>query len=275
MVTARLRAFLSAWRLALQIVGLTFRAELEYRWNFLTNVCFGIAWQVSTIVFATVLLGRFPGMGGWSARAVLMVASLRMLTHGLFALFFDRHFQLATLVQEGRLDAFLLRPMPVYRQVLLSVFPTNALGDLLVGISMFAGATASINLHWTPLRIAYISAAVVGGTLMEGAIFTAISSLQLHFPSASHWSLWTEELMGTFGNYPLNFLPSLAAGALTYILPLAFIAYFPVAVLTDHTRGLGVPAVLVLAAPLIGLISFVASRLLWNASLRRYTGVSG
>jgi ABC-2 type transport system permease protein len=81
--------------------------------------------------------------------------------------------------------------------------------------------------------------------------------------------------MGTFGNYPLKILPAGISASLTFVLPLAFIAYFPVAVLTGHASGLGVPSMLAAAAPAVGAASFVGSRILWNASLRRYKGVNG
>jgi len=271
----RFGAFVAAWRVALRIAGLSFRAEIQYRSNFLSSIALGVAWQLSVIVFATVLLGRFSSMDGWPSHIVLLIASMRMLSHGLYVLFFDRAYHLAVLVQEGRLDAFLLRPMPVYRQVQLAAFPTNALGDLLVGASMFTGAVLTVNLHWTLPRILYLTAAVIGGTLMEGAIFTALSSGHLHFSSSSAWSTWIEELFGMFGNYPLDFLPRLVGALFTFVLPLAFIAYFPVAALTGHTSGIGVPAAVALASPVIGLAAYIASRLLWAMSLRRYTGVTG
>jgi ABC-2 type transport system permease protein len=271
----RWRAFAAAWILALRITGLCFRAALEYRADFVTSVAFGVAWQASIIVFATVLLGSFPGMGGWPRHAVLLIAAMRMLSHGLYALIFDRNDYLTMLVQDGRLETFLVRPMPVYRQVQLSIFPTNALGDLLVGTSMFTWAVQVIDLHWTPARIAYLAAALIGGVLMEAAIATTLASFLLHFPATSAWHIWIEELLGTFGNYPLSFLPRLMSNALTYILPLAFIAYLPAAVLTHHTGGLNVPAALAAVAPLISLAVFIVSRLLWNARLRRYSGVTG
>jgi ABC-2 type transport system permease protein len=271
----RVRAFVTAWRIALRIIGVSFRAELQYRSNFLSSIALGIAWQVSVIVFATVLLGNFTDMGGWPSGAVLLLASMRMLSHGVYALLFDRSHRLGVLVQEGRLDAFLIRPMPVYRQVQLAEFPTNALGDLLVGASMFTGAVTTIDLHWTPLRILYLTAGLIGGTLMEAAVFTALSSAHLHFPSSSAWSTWIEEIFGMFGSYPLSFLPRPVGALFTFVLPLAFIAYFPAAELTGHTDGLTVPSVVALASPAIGLGAFVAARLLWNVSLRRYTGVTG
>jgi hypothetical protein len=39
--------------------------------------------------------------------------------------------------------------------------------------------------------------------------------------------------------------------------------------------GLGVPWLVAAAAPAIGTASYAGSRILWNASLRRYRGVNG
>ncbi|MDX6330075.1 MAG: viologen exporter family transport system permease protein [Streptomycetaceae bacterium] len=267
--------FFADWRVARRIIGVNFRARAEYRAEFLMGIGIGVIWQVSIIVFATVLLGRFPGMGGWPSDAVLLIASMRMFSHALHVLFFGRVTYLASLVQEGMIDGYLLRPMPVHRQVQLAFFPTNAIGDVLVGVSMFTGAVVNIHLEWTPLRIGYVIAGILGGMLVEAAVFTALSSFQLHFPAASYWSSWTEELLATFGNYPLKILPGVVSGAFTVLLPLAFIAYFPAAVLTGHTSGLGVPGAVAAASPLIGLAAYVGSRYLWNWSLRHYSGVNG
>jgi ABC-2 type transport system permease protein len=117
-------------------------------------------------------------------------------------------------------------------------------------------------------------ATIIGGTLLEAAIYTAISSLHLHFPTSVAWSEWVEELMGTFGNYPLSFLPRIVTNAFTFVLPMAFIAYFPAAILTGHSTQLGVPQALAVAAPAVGLAAFIGARMLWNASLRHYTGVT-
>ena len=268
-------SFLDAWRVALRIMGRIVRSYMEFRVEFSLTVAIGAIWQMSVIVFATVLLGRFSGMGGWSTDAVLLLVGLRMLAHALYVLFFGRISGLTDIVQEGLMEAYLLRPMPVYRQVQLTYFPNNAIGDLVVGISLSTAAISRTQVHWTAPRIAFLVAAVTGGVFMDAAIFTALSSAALHYPAASYWSSWIEELMGTFGSYPLKILPGVVNAMFTFLVPLAFVAYLPTAVLTGNTHGLGGPVALAVVSPLIGVLAFLLSRRLWNWSLSHYTGVNG
>jgi ABC-2 type transport system permease protein len=269
------RRFSSGWRLALRITRLNVRARLEYRAEFLLTVLTGLIWQTSILVFASVLLVRFPGMGGWTSPQVLLIASMRMTSHALFILLFGRVLWITGLVQLGSIEAFLLRPLPVYRQVQLSMFSVNAIGDLLVAATLTFMAVARFDLPWTPARVALLVAGLAGGLLVEAAVHTAISAFGLHLGGTVYWSSWTEELMATFGNYPLNILPKVAQVALTYVLPIAFLAYLPASLVTGQSQGRVVPALVVALIPLVGLAAFVGSRYFWNASLRRFQGVSG
>jgi ABC-2 type transport system permease protein len=137
------------------------------------------------------------------------------------------------------------------------------------------GALSRSHLDWTAGRVAYLIAALLGGMLLEAALFTTVASASLRFPSADYWSRWVEDLLGTFGNYPLNVLPRAVGGFLTYGLPLAFVAFLPAAVLTGHGHDIGVPYWLAASSPHVGLLLYLAARLLWRWSLGHYTGVNG
>lgn len=265
----------NAVRIAWRITRLNFRAQLEYRTEFLMMIAIGAVWQVSVIVFATVLLSRFTGMGGWDSSDVLLIPATRMLAHGLFVLILGRVHGLGRHIQEGRIDGYLLRPMPVHRQIQLQFFPTNAIGDLTVATGLMVGALGRSHLDWTAGRTTYLIVAVLGGMLMEAALFTVVAAASLRFPAAGYWGFWLEELLGTFGSYPLNVLPRAVGGFLTYGLPLAFVAYFPAAVLTGHGHQTGAPYWLAAASPLLGAVAYLLSRLLWRWSLGHYTGVNG
>jgi ABC-2 type transport system permease protein len=274
-VPAIISRWRAAWFIAARITRLNVRARLEYRGDFVMALLMGLAWQSSVLVFAGVLLARFPGLGGWTQGGVLLIASMRLLSHGIYVAAFGNLWLMSTLVQEGRIDGYMLRPLPVYRQVLLAEFPMNALGDTMAAFLLFGLALAKLHLAWTPARAGYLAAGVAGGTLVEAAIQTVVSAVAFRLTVGLPWLVWVDSLISTFGSYPLKVLPGAARSILTFVLPVAFIAYLPAAVITGRVAGSGVPGWLAAASPAAGLVLFTAARMLWNWALRRYESIGG
>jgi ABC-2 type transport system permease protein len=251
------------------------RGRLEYRVDFALGIFLGILWQSSILVFATVLLTRFPRLDGWTRGAILLMVAMRLLSHGLYVMCFMNVSMVPYIIQEGRIDGYLLRPMPVFRQVMLSRFQINAFGDLSVACTIFAISVPQVDITWTVAKGGYIAAAVLGGMLMEAAVQTAISSFSLRGATTSVWMHWVDDLMAAFGNYPLSIFAWPLRAVLTFGVPLAFIAYLPAAAVTGNTTGAGLPPLVAALAPAIGLGAFVAARLLWRRNLNRYVGIGG
>jgi ABC-2 type transport system permease protein len=269
------RRFLGEWRTALRITAISFRARTQYRGDFITALAMGLAWQTSVFVFATVILTRFPGLGGWSSGGVLLIVAIRMLSHGGMVLVFNSLIMIPYMVQQGALDAYLIRPMPVYRQVLLYTFPLNALGDSFSALLLFAFAITRVHLAWTPLMALYLVAAVIGGVLLEAAIQTFVSILAFRFTIPIAVFMWFDRMIATFGNYPFSILPLAARAFLTYLLPVAFVAYLPAAVLTGRVASAGVPGWLAYASPAAGPLLYILARYAWYRALRHYESVGG
>jgi len=58
---------------------------------------------------------------------------------------------------------------------------------------------------------------------------------------------------------------------LTFVLPIAFVAYFPATVLLGRTDALSVPAWLAALAPLVGALLFTAAYTFWRHQIRHYS----
>jgi ABC-2 type transport system permease protein len=269
------QGFLREWRIALRITAVNFRARVEYRGDFVTALAMGLAWQTSVLVFATVLLTRFPGLGGWTSGGVLLIVAIRLLSHGAWVLVFNPLMMIPYIVEQGALDGYLIRPMPVYRQVLLYAFPLNALGDSFSALLLFAFAVSRVHLNWTPLTALYLVAAVAGGTFLEAAVQTAVSTLAFRGPIPLAVYMWFDRMIATFGNYPFSIFPLAARVVLTYVLPIAFVAYLPAAVLTGRAASTGVPVLLAYLSPAAGPVLYVLARYAWYRALKRYESVGG
>lgn len=263
-------------RVVRKVTALNLHARMEYRADFVISVFFGIIWQTSTLMFASVLLTRFKnGLGDFPSSGVLLLIGLRLLSHGLYVLVFSNLGWLPRLVDEGRMDGYFLRPVPVFTQLLISQFNVNAIGDLAVGASTLGFAIAFIDVHWTFARALYLAAAVVGGFLLEAALQLMLSCLLLRSPGSRVLGSWVDELMSTFGNYPLSIVPKFVQGLFTFLLPLAFVAYFPAEVVLGIAPRHGAMSIVVHWSPIVGFALFLVARKVWNYSLRHYATAGG
>lgn len=251
------------------------RARLEYRTDFVLDILFGILWQSSTLAFASILLTRFSSLGGFPSQGVLLIVGMRLMSHGLYVLAFDNITFLARLVNDGRLDGYLLRPMPLLVQVLISEFRVSAVGDFTVGLTVGGVAVTVSSVHWTVPAVLFGVAAVIGGMFVEAAVQLTLSCLLLRTPATWVLGNWVDRIMGTFGNYPLSVFPPLLRGLFTFVLPLAFIAYLPVLVLLGRTPSNSIDRWLAYGSPVVGIVLFLAAARLWSWSLRYYRSVGG
>ena len=73
-----------------------------------------------------------------------------------------------------------------------------------------------------------------------------------------------------FTNYPITIYPKAIQILLTFILPFAFINFYPASLLLGKAVPEGFPAVLPYLTPVVGIICFTLSVLLWNWGLKHY-----
>jgi ABC-2 type transport system permease protein len=263
------------WRVVRKVSMVNLRARMQYRGDFLASILFGILWQTSTLIFAGVLLTHFHGLAGFPTGGVLLIIGMRLLSHGLYVLIFANLEFVPMLVDQGRMDGYFLRPFPVFTQVLLGEFNINALGDIAVGATSFGFALTLVDIRWDAGRVAYLGAAIIGGVLVEAALQLTLSCLLLRSPASWTLSMWVDELMSTFGNYPLSILPGFVQGLFTFVLPIAFVSYFPVTVLLGIAPRHGVMSVLAHWSPAVGFLLFFLARRVWSWSLRHYRTAGG
>ncbi|SDZ35258.1 ABC-2 type transport system permease protein [Amycolatopsis xylanica] len=265
---------MSVLRSAVRLTALNVRARMEYRGEFALSLVHGVLWQSSLLLFLTVLVTRFPGLGGWTGGQVFFIAGLRLVGHAVYVIFFDTVADLPRLVQEGRIEGYLLRPLPLLTQVLLSSARVTALGDLAVGLTVLGIGIGIADTSWPWWKLAFLVAAVAGAALLEGAVQLAISTLAFRQVDTGTPAMWADELMASFGNYPITIFPMPLKLMLTTVLPAAYTAFLPASVLLGQTQG-GVLGALAIASPAAGVLAFLAARRLWYAGAARYEGVGG
>lgn len=252
------------------LVGAGFRIELQYPANFAFTAFGAVAGMGASLGFVGVIVHQFGALGGWGVAEVALIFGLRTASHGLANALVGKLRTADEVIRSGDFDRYLVRPVHPFIQLVARRFPLPSVGDIGIGIGVLAVAAAYAPVDWDVPSIGYLLAAVAGGTLVEAAILTSITALEFRLLSTFMFKEFVDGILTTFGPYPLHVLNRAASYALTFVLPLAFIAYFPVTTLLGRTDELTVPVALAAAAPLVGAVAFAGSFWFFVRQLRHY-----
>ena len=259
--------------LALRLFLLNIRGRLEYRLDFLMGVLHGIAYQLVGVAFIWAVLTRFPSLGGWSLGEVAFLYALRLLIHSLYLPFLWNVMTLSSQVRQGELDRLLLRPVHPLLLVITRTFQINAVGDLLTALVLFWGAQSAVGIEWTLAKVGYLVLVLAGGVLLETGVQLAISSLSIWLVHAERINWWADTAFNSFGNYPLTVYGGAVRFAFVFILPLAFVSYFPATVILEREAelaALSLSPALAYGAPAAGVVVFALALGFFRFALTRY-----
>jgi ABC-2 type transport system permease protein len=247
------------------------RAQTQYRGNLLLMVVGGFAFQAVGIAFIWIVIDRFGAIGGWSLAEIVFLYALRLCAHGLWLCFFNQIVFVDQVIREGEFDRYLVRPLNPLVQLFSRGFALTTFGDLAGGVALLAVASTLLDVDWSPLAILYMVLAIIGGALVEASVQLFLGSLGFRLLSTGGIRFVGDDLFGTFGPYPLKIFPAAVQFGLTFVVPLAFVAYLPAAVLLGRTGELAVPALVAYLAPLLGAVLIVLAYRFWRYQSRFYT----
>jgi ABC-2 type transport system permease protein len=260
MTTLRITA--SLW-----LAGL--RGELEYRANFLIMTLMGLVRQGTGMALMWVILARFETIAGWTLGEVAFLYGLRLTMLALCGLA-GSLWSLQYIVRQGEFDRFLVRPVRPLIQLLTRQVPLSAFGDLIGGVALIAAATRLIDVTWTARAIVYLLLALVGGALIQLALRLLLASFSFRALSVNGLMGIVDDLFNNFGTYPLRIFSPTLQFLLTFGLPVAFMAYFPAAVLLERTAELQVHPAIAYGAPLAGVVWMGIAIWVFGHEMRHY-----
>ncbi|MEZ0067096.1 ABC-2 type transport system permease protein [Streptacidiphilus sp. MAP12-20] len=269
-VATRVRRAARIARVARVAARAGLRERLANKGDFALAIVNGVTYQITVLLFATVVFTRFPALAGWTVGQVLLVSSVRLLAHSLFVLGFTNLREIPYLIRQGRFDSFLVRPAPVFLQVCTSRFPLNAVGDLAVAATSLGVCLSMLRWDWTIARVCFLVLAVVSGAVLELALALCAAGIVLRRPGSEALFSWLDTVIGTFGNYPLNVFPAVLRAAFTFVVPVAFVAFYPVAKVLGKAQSVPYGPALTLVAPVVAVAWLGVGGWAWRVGLRSY-----
>jgi ABC-2 type transport system permease protein len=266
--TAKLPTPLHQYVLLLRI-GLS--AALQYRADFVMTALGAVFYEAVSLAFVGVVIHAFGTIGGWTLTEVAFIYGIRSMGHALHGVLSGQLWAIDHVVREGEFDRFLLRPVNPLIQLMTRRFQITAIGDLVFGLAVLVITAVIAPIAWTPVSVAFLIVAVLGSALTESAVMLTTGSLTFRLLASTPLLSVIDTVFVTFGPYPLSVLPRSVAYLLTFVIPLAFTAYLPAAILLGRTDDLYVPLWLAVASPAVGALLYLAAVKFFHQQMRSYT----
>jgi ABC-2 type transport system permease protein len=112
---------------------------------------------------------------------------------------------------------------------------------------------------------------VTSSTVIFFALFTGFSCIQFWTADASEFANAFTYGGNTLTQYPLSIFPREIMVALTFVVPIAFVNWYPCLYLLGRDDPFGLPTWLQFCSPVAAVVSLAAALLIWRSGVRHYT----
>lgn len=244
------------------------KSRLEYKLDFFAEIFANIVTSFSGLLFIFFLMDgeQINSLRDWSRDEVFFIYGYSLIPMALFGCvginlyrFGDKY------IIQGAFDRVLLRPLDSLAQVIFESFNLESVGSLIVGLTIFFYFGSNLKVELGVLDYLWLLLSAFSGAIILLSVFVFLSSLSFHFEDRLGIAAPVYNL-SRFGRYPLPIFNKLIQFVLKWIVPFAFVAFYPATHFLDRKEYL----TLCYASPLVSLASASIAYAMWRFGVSRY-----
>lgn len=246
------------------------RSSLAYPASFALTLVSTMLITGTDFVAVVLMFSHIESFGGFSLGEMGLLYGTASMTLGLADLATGSIERIGQRIRTGELDVWLIRPVPAFIQAVADNFALRRLGRPFQAGLVLVIALRHIELDWTVVKGIVLVVSMLTGSIIFGAIFVLGAAFQFI-------SIDSAELANSFTyggqqltQYPLSIFGKEIVRAVTFVVPLAFVNYYPVLFVLGKPAPLGLPSWIGLLAPVVAVAMIALASLAWRAGLRRY-----
>lgn len=255
-------------KLYLSFLKIHWRSQMQHLSSFMLMTLGQFLATFFGILGIFFIFQRFHQVKGFSLEEVLLCATMISLSFALAELVGRGFDQFPQMIGNGEFDRMLVRPTPLWLQIMTAKIEFSRIGRMLQAIVVFTYCLGQITIQWTFWRVFGVGVMIVGGSLLFILLFWLGASL-------SFFTLEGLEVMNIltdggreFGQYPFSIYGKRVLKFLTYLIPLALVQYYPFLYLIGHSQRHEF-----IFLPLLSLLFGIPVAKIWQMGRRRYQSI--
>ena len=244
--------------------------QMEYRLGYVVRMAGKVIDFGGSFAILAIMLFRFQSIGTWSAHEVLFLYSLNILTYSVAATFTMPICNIGASIRSGTMDAALTRPVNPLYLIICQNASAGYITNYLLGLGVMVFALVNLQIEITFASVALLVLSIMGGILIHAAALIACGV-------PSFWTVKNNALprifyweFNRFVDYPINIYSGFIQGILTFVLPYAFISFYPAGLFLGRTDDTIFHPVIFYLSPLVGIVCFALAYRFWKFGLDAY-----
>ncbi|MER7743749.1 ABC transporter permease [Streptomyces bacillaris] len=252
------------------IVAMWVRSTMAYRASFVMTTLGNLAATAFDFVTIVLMFTHVDALGGYTLPEIALLYGVSATAFGLADLLLGSMERLGRRVRDGTLDTLLVRPVPVLAQVAADRFALRRIGRITQGLAVLAYALFTLDIAWTPLKVAMLPLMVITGAAVFGAVFVAGAAFQFVAQDASQVQSAFTYGGATLLQYPPTIFAKDLVRGVTFVVPLAFVSWLPALYVLGRDYPLDLPRWVAFLTPVVAAGCLGLAGLVWRAGLRSY-----
>ncbi len=259
--------FLLHAELMLAYMAQFIKTRLEYKADFLLGIATVVMFHGVSLLFINVLfVDNAVSLSGWDKYQVLFIYGFSIFPLNLFFCFGSNLYAFSSQhIVEGEFDRVLLRPLNTLFQVLLEKIDVDDLFGLIIGVVIISHASQRLGVEWSLARLALAALLALCGAVIYGGVFITLAALSFWWPDRMGFMPPVFNMIA-FGKYPVEIYNRLIQFVLMWIVPFAFVAFFP----STHFLAGEQYRLYVLLTPVVALAAAGIAALVWTSGVKHY-----
>jgi ABC-2 type transport system permease protein len=252
------------------LIVMWIRSSLAYPASF-AMITIGFA-LITGLDFIAVLLmfSHIDSFGGFGLAEMALLYGTAAMALGLADLAIGEIEKTGDRIRTGEVDVWLVRPVSSFVQAAADKFALRRVGKPIQAAVVLVLALTAIDADWSVLKVAVLVVSMLSGSVIFGSLFVlggafqfvALDSAQV----ANSFTYGGQQLT----QYPLSIFGKELVRAATFVIPLAFVNYYPVLFVLGKPTPVGMPSWIGLLSPVVaGLLAGITA-LAWRGAIRRY-----
>ncbi|MDX6293089.1 MAG: viologen exporter family transport system permease protein [Kribbellaceae bacterium] len=252
------------------LIMMWIRSSLAYPASFAVMLVSGALITVIDFVAVVLMFSHIKSFGGFVLGEMAVLYGTASMTLGFADLITGSIERIGQRIRTGELDVWLVRPVPALLQAAADNFALRRIGRPLQAGFVLVLGLRTLDLDWTVAKGIVLVLSVVTGSVIFGAIFVLGAAFQ--FVSIDAAEVTNSFTYGgqQLTQYPLPVFGREIVRAVTFVVPLAFVNYYPVLFVLGKPAPLGLPSWIGLLAPAVAVVMTALASLAWRGGLRRY-----